>query len=125
MAKLNLSMIDEYYEMMNDTRKECEGFIYDFLKEHGNCVETYNADTHDYVGEECVSVTYDGGNHPEYNSNAFSNLESLFIDENDDKIYLSIEDCTKYDIDRCSNDEIIYIAQYLNANAKEFDEMKK
>ena len=124
MEKLNLEMIDNYYEVMNDTRKECEKFIYDFVKEHGNCVKTYNDDTYDYVGEEVVSVTYDGGNHPEYDSNAFSNIECIFIDKKDNKIYLSIEDCEKYGIDRCSNDEIIYIAQYLNANAKEFDEMK-
>lgn len=33
MEKLNLEMIDNYYEVMNDTRKECEKFIYDFVKE--------------------------------------------------------------------------------------------
>jgi hypothetical protein len=105
MAKLN---------MINNTRKECEGFIYDFLKEHGNSVTTYSVNMH-YIGEECVFIN--GGK---------SCVEGLIIGD-DDEIYLDLDDydCPKYGIDSCSNDEIIYIAQYLNANAKEFDEMKK
>ncbi len=120
MAKLNLSMLDEYYEMRDDILMECEGFIYDFLKEHGNHVETYNDDTNDYVGGEIIFVFYDDDD-----DHARSEIGGLFIDENDDKIYLEIEGCELYDIERCSSDEIINIAEYLNENIKEFDEMEK
>lgn len=119
MAKLNLSMLDEYYEMTFDIVSECLGFIYNFLEEHGNHVETFNFDTNDYVGGEIIFVSYDDDNY------AHSEVEGLFIDENDDKIYLEIEGCELYDIERCPSDEIINIAEYLNENIKEFDEMKK
>ena len=119
MAKLNLSMLDKYYEMMDDILTECEVFIYNFLKEHGNHVETYNDDTNDYVGGANIFVFYDDDDY------ARLEIEGLFIDENDDKIYLEIEDCELYDIERCSSNEIINIAEYLNENIKEFDEMEK
>lgn len=119
MAKLNLSMLDEYYDMTDEILTECEVFIYNFLKEHGNHVETYNDDTNDYVGGENIFVFYDDDDY------ARLEIEGLFIDENDDKIYLEIEDCELYDIERCSSNEIINIAEYLNENIKEFDEMEK
>lgn len=119
MEKLNLSMLDEYYDMTDEILTECECFIYNFLKEHGNHVETYNDDTNDYVGGKIIFVFYADDNY------ARSEIGGLFIDENDDKIYLEIEGCELYDIERCSSEEIINIAEYLNENIKEFDEMEK
>lgn len=47
----------------------------------------------------CVAVTYDGGNHPEYASNAYSEVINVHLDENGN-VELCIEDCDEYEVDR-------------------------
>lgn len=41
-----------------------------------------------------VCVPYDGGNHPEYASNCFSRVNSVYM--KDGEIYMDIEDCSEY-----------------------------
>ena len=45
-----------------------------------------------------VYVAYDGGNHPEYNSNVFSEVKAIFKKRG--KLYLDIEDDSAYPIER-------------------------
>lgn len=55
--------------------------------------------------EDCdVMVSYDGGRHPEYDSNMYSNLYAVYL--KDGEIYLDIEDTNEYSIDRVSTDDI-------------------
>ena len=42
-------------------------------------------------------VSYDGGNHPEYASNCFSDVNSVYI--KDGKVYLDIEDASDYELE--------------------------
>lgn len=59
----------------------------------------------------CMSVTYDGGNHPEYASNAFSTVYAIFVENG--KLYLEIEDCEMYYTSECYLNEIIYMADLV------------
>jgi hypothetical protein len=62
------------------------------------------------VEDAYCCIVYDGGNHPEYASNACSEVEGVFIDDKG-KLALSIEDCGHYTIDRvdyCDLDTIAY-----------------
>ena len=121
MTKLNLNLLENYYEARAKAIKHCTEFIKLFIEDHNNSISFYNIDKQEYVGDEQVTVTYDGGNHSEYASNAFSTIENAFV--KDGKIYLGIEDCEEYEIDRCQVEEILYIAQYLNDNKPEFDHL--
>ena len=61
--------------------------------------------------EDVVMVAYDGGRHPEYDSNLYSVVESVFL--KDGKLYLSIEDCDEYEIDRVVTDEVYAVAVFV------------
>jgi hypothetical protein len=60
-----------------------------------------------------ISVTYDGGNHPEYASTAFSMVEGISLDENDN-IILQIEDCSEYPIQNINWDEVYDVAAFIH-----------
>ena len=53
----------------------------------------------EYTNNMYTSVSYDGGNHPEYASNCFSEVHGAFLDE-DGEVYLIIDDCDEYEIRR-------------------------
>ena len=82
--------------------KTCIGKYLDkALESHENCIE-FNSDA------PC-SVAYDGGNHPEYASNCFSSVNSIF--KKDGYICLDIEDCDEYDIDGLSIKELMDVTE--------------
>ena len=53
-------------------------------------IQKYGTIEFDYDNDEYVSVVYDGGNHPEYASNAFSQVNKVYMKKND--IYVETED---------------------------------
>lgn len=55
------------------------------------------------------SVAYDGGNHHEYASNCFSNVNAIF--KKDGHVYLDIEDCDEYDIESLSIIELMDVTE--------------
>lgn len=93
-------------KILPQLREECVEFLTNKLRENNNklswdCCE---------IGE-FVSVCYDGGRHPEYASNVFSSVEGVFIE--DDKIYLNIEDDSKYPIDNVNTTELLDVCSYI------------
>ena len=54
------------------------------------------------------SVVYNGGNHPEYDSNAYSNVECVYL--KDGEVYLDIEDASGYNIDRINAESLFDVA---------------
>lgn len=75
----------------------------EFTDENGNA-----------YGDEFVSVVYDGGNHPEYASNAFSTVNAIYMKRG--QIYLDIEDDDEYPLANVSLDELINITIYVYKN---------
>ena len=61
--------------------------------------------------DNMMCVPYDGGNHPEYASNCNSRLNSVYL--KDGEIFLDIEDCDEYEIDRINDDDVFAIAEVL------------
>lgn len=59
-----------------------------------------------------LCVTYDGGRHPEYDSNPFSTIHGVFLNEQG-KICLDIDDCEEYGIDRINWDDVVSIAELV------------
>lgn len=101
---------DELYDsiipVQQDIRKKCETYIKKVLKENNGSLDCTES-------ENMISVTYDGGNHPEYASTAFSMVEGISLDENDN-IILQIEDCSEYPIQNINWDEVYDVAAFIH-----------
>lgn len=101
---------DELYDsiipVQQDIRKKCETYIKMVLKENNGSLDCTES-------ENMISVTYDGGNHPEYASTAFSMVEGISLDENDN-IILQIEDCSEYPIQNINWNEVFDVAAFIH-----------
>lgn len=66
---------EKAYEWLRKARKSCIEYINRVVSEH-KCIIHFDRNYND----ENFCIMYDGGNHPEYASNCFSSVESVFID---------------------------------------------
>ena len=62
---------------------------------------------------EGVTVPYDGGSHPEYNSNCFSQVKAAYLKGND--IYLDIDETDEYSIDNIDIQDVENIAELVKS----------
>ena len=89
-------------ELNKQLREECCDYLRKVLKENGNRIDLRSEDY------DIVCVAYDGGRHPEYAANPYSQVYSVFFNEEDNKIYLETEDCDEYCIDRVDSVMEVY-----------------
>ena len=94
---------DMFFEVSLELRKECIKYIKNVIKKYGE------VDFDDCVSSVCVC--YDGGNHPEYNSNCFSMVYGAHL--NNGNVMLNIEDCDEYDIERVQTEEVYDLADFI------------
>lgn len=85
----------KFYEWCGKARKAANDFLREALQKYPNIIFDTEYD------DEIVTVSYDGGNHPEYASNCFSQVFSVTLDDRNN-ICLNIEDCNRYDVDNLS-----------------------
>jgi hypothetical protein len=102
------ALYDTIAPTQREIRQKCETYIKKVLAEHGGSLDCTDSDN-------MVSVTYDGGNHPEYASNAFSMVEGVYLDKNGD-IVLQIEDCSEYPLENINWDEVYDVAAFIHEN---------
>lgn len=109
--------IDEFFQKSTEMREECLDYIKAFVRKYGEqTTETtyhlylFDDDKQDYIGG-AISCTYDGGNHPEYDTNAFSTINAVMLNNNN--ISLCTEDCEDYDIYNINTSEVITLAEHL------------
>lgn len=100
------AMICDYRETESITREKCKGFLSTMLLGDGSRINLLHED-----GFVQMCVNYDGGNHPEFHSNVFSDVYSVF--NKDGKIYVEIEDDDEYDINNLSTDELVGICELI------------
>lgn len=119
--------INKLAELSRNLRLECNHFIIDFVKEYGKeekdgkfTLNLYNDEVGDYLGNQNICCTYDGGNHPEYDANPYSTINAIHVFSN--KCLLDTEDTEDYDIDYITTDEVIAITEYLTDVKGELDE---
>ena len=101
-AKNVLKSIAKYDDAIRQAKEDCLNYLNEWLDENGNKVDIY---------EEEVYITYDGGNKPEYQSNAYSHVETIYKDNG--KIYLDIEDDGHYLIDRVEPWDLINLVRCI------------
>lgn len=108
---------DLYYKVQKEMRDYALAFIHQFLVLH--------AITDGHIDltslDERVCVAYDGGNHPESASNYASVVEEIFI--SNEQVYINTEDATRYELNMCSTDEILLIAELLADYTDEIDDV--
>lgn len=113
-AATYLRKADELYDsivpIQKKIREKSEKYLQMVLAEHGGSI-----DFDDYDPDEFVSVPYDGGNHPEYASNCFSTVNGVFTDKKG-RIYLNIEDCSKYSLTDVDWDDVYNVAYHIEHN---------
>lgn len=102
---------EQVSDLMRPLRKECVKFLKKKLKDNGkiDLIE---------IEDDCgiVCVTYDGGRHPEYATNAFSTVLSVF--KKDNEIYFETADCDEYSIDRIDAMELYGVCDFIAENEK-------
>lgn len=110
--------------MLGDYRKIAKDYLKSLLEEHKTILFNYGGDNQ----EECVTISYDGGNHPEYASNVFSEVISVSLN-NKGEVTFEIEDSCDYHIDDVQTldlyDAIYSINHYILPNFKEREKYVK
>lgn len=101
-------------ELSIQLKNECKEYIINTLKSRESHKISFYAEEYcDYQ----PTVVYDGGRHPEYDSNAYSSVEEVYLDEKGE-LHIDIEDCSDYSTDSLSADEWYDIAEAVNNYVK-------
>lgn len=90
----------QYTDLSQKLMRESLNYLQRLCKENDG---TINLEVLDI----CVAVTYDGGNHPEYASNAFSDVINVHLDSKGN-VMLCIDNCDDYDPDRIADAGELY-----------------
>lgn len=95
--------------------KKCLAYLKRELKKNNGSIEFFDNEGN-AIDDEYVSVAYDGGRHPEYNSSAFSQVDGIYLNEKGN-IVLNIEEDNEYDINNISWDELYDVAEFVYEHA--------
>ena len=108
------NILKEYSKIQNKVRNICYDFIKDFLTNVAN-----NEIVIDYSDfPEYITVTYDGGNHPEYASNVFSTINRIYMRNNE--LYVDTEDTTTYNLNNATTDDLASICTFIITYSDKF-----
>lgn len=102
----------KWNKLSNQLKKGCMDYLSELLDSNDN-----NIDWEEIELPEYVSVAYDGGNHPEYDSNVFSTVYGIKAEG--DNMYLHTEDCDEYDISYVSVSELYTLCDFLDQYKQE------
>ena len=110
----NFQGIAEKIAIMKLTlNKECTEFMQNVLKAWGGDGFDFSAIQRVFNYDDAyITVVYDGGRHPEYNSNAFSEVELVHLNEKS-IIQFDTEDSEDCNIDRFNVDDIYAVAEAM------------
>ena len=101
-------LLERWDNLIPDLKKKIMEFLVEVLKENDNEID-WSEKLND-IGE-CVTISYDGGNHPEYASNVYSTLYGMKLDCG--KVFFSIEDDSEYSTEFISAEELIAVYQFI------------
>ena len=113
MKKFELTA-NKYYELRKQMLAECKEYLTEVAKAWGDKQFPLSTINREFdCNDAYCCIVYDGGNHPEYASNACSEVESVYMREN--VLTFSIEDDGRYEYDRVDGEDIITIAYAVDA----------
>lgn len=91
---------DDFSNIATQLKQECVDYLTQVTKENGSI--EFDLEQED----ECVCVSYDGGRHPEYESNLYSTVYSVSFNDDENRLSIETEDDDDYTVDRLSIDEL-------------------
>ena len=95
--------------------KKCLAYLKRELKKNNGSIAFFDNEGN-AIDSAYVSVTYDGGRHPEYASNAFAQVDGIYFNEKGN-IVLNTEDDDEYGIENISWDELYEVADFVYEHA--------
>ena len=108
-------LVNSIYVLEREAAKKSKEFLIKALSLNGGKIEFHTYDEDGYqTDDNSFCVPYDGGNHPEYASNCFSNVESVFMEDKD--IFLEIEDCDEYPLENIDGRVLCEMCLFINEN---------
>lgn len=100
----------KWSEISDQLREESVNYLERVLKEQDGQRLSWNWEELENLGIGSVTVSYDGGNHPEYASDCFCTVEGVHINKKNGKVCVDIEESSEYSVDRISVDEVYDVA---------------
>ena len=95
---------NELSNLATQLKQECVDYLTQVTKEKGLIefdLEQYN---------ECVCISYDGGRHPEYDSDLYATVYGVSFNDDENRLSIDMEYNDDYTVDRLSADEIYTLA---------------
>lgn len=99
-----MDKLEQIYEVWEKVNYDLFIESKDYIKE---CLSK-TIDNSISLDEFNICVTYDGGNHPEYDATPYSHVERVYCENGN--VYIDTEDCTHYDIENITASELYDIA---------------
>jgi hypothetical protein len=112
-----IQLWNELQPKINEVKKNSLDYIKAELEKAEDNYISFLDEDGEPIGGDFVCVTYDGGHHPEYASNAFDMVKGVYLKYQEGRkeklIMLDTEDDDEYYIGNINWDEIFNVAQYL------------
>lgn len=110
---------DKWAKVQKELRKDCMDFLTRILNRNNKLIDWSEMEI-----EQSVCVTYDGGNHPEYASNAFSMVQSVSMDDKGN-ITIDCEDDSDYAIENIDTGELYTLCDFIDEYVLEPEKKNK
>lgn len=108
---------DNMQPMFRELKEKCLSYLREKLEKADGQYISFEDDEGEPIGGDMVCVTYDGGRHPEYASNAFSMVKGVYLKYHEGRketlIMLDTEDDDEYYIGNIEVGEIYGVASHL------------
>lgn len=112
-----IQLWNELQPKINEVKKNSLDYIKAELEKAEDNYISFLDEDGEPIGGNWISVTYDGGHHPEYASNAFDMVKGVYLKYQEGRkeklIMLDTEDDDEYYIGNINWDEIFSVAEYL------------
>lgn len=101
--------------LMATVVKNCNDYLKKILNENGGKISFHTYDDDGFqTDNNSFCVPYDGGRHPEYASNVFSDVETVFWNNKNGAIYLETEDCEEYGLENIDIYTLYDMCEYIH-----------
>lgn len=111
--KLN-SLAARWCKLSSELRNRCIDYLKTALVNNNNRIDWKELNLPEYI-----SVSYDGGNHPEYATNVYSNVYSIKWNTEAEEIVLDTEDSSDYPIYSVTTEELYNLCDFIDSYKKE------
>ncbi len=115
--KKAIELWEKITPMMREVKSECLAYIKGELGKAENNYISFLDEDGEPIGGDMVCVTYDGGHHPEYASNAFDLVRGIYLKQHEGRketlIMLDTDDDDEYYIGNIEIGEIYGVALFL------------